>query len=106
MKDLLISIVRDAVQKGVGIVAVWLLAHGIDLPDAVSNWVVLTTVAVAVVAWTAVVRFLETRQSPAAKLLAKILMLGLSGKGKQPVYPTQDDEAVAYLRARQAGTSI
>lgn len=93
-----LSIVRELVQKGVAIVALWLLAHGIELPEAVSNWVVLTTVALAVVIWTAVVRFLETRQSGIARKLAKILMLGASGAGKTPRYPAATPEAVTHLR--------
>jgi hypothetical protein len=93
-----LSILREIVQKGLGIVALWLAAHGLDLPDAVTNWVVLTTVAIGVVAWTAVVRFLETRQNGAARLLAKLLMLGLSGDGKSPAYPAATPESVTHLR--------
>lgn len=93
-----LSVLRELVQKGLGIVALWLAAHGLDLPDAVTNWVVLTTVALGVVAWTAAVRFLETRQNGAARLLGKILMLGLSGAGKSPAYPAAAPEAVEHLR--------
>jgi hypothetical protein len=93
-----LSVLREVVQKGLGIVALWLAAHGLQLPDAVTNWVVLTTVALGVVAWTAVVRFLETRQNAAARMLGKILMLGLSGAGKSPAYPTAVPESVTHLR--------
>jgi hypothetical protein len=97
-KAFALSVVRELVQKGLGIVALWLLAHGIELPEAVTNWVVLTVVALAVVVWTAVVRFLETRTSPAARLLGKILMLGVSGAGRQPAFPPATPEAVEHLR--------
>lgn len=98
LKAFVMSILRDLVQKGIGIVALWLLAHGVELPDAVTNWVVLTTVALGVVAWTAVVRFLETRKSSAARALAEVLMLGLGA----PAYPTPEPEAVAHLRDARA----
>lgn len=97
-KAFAMSVVRELVQKGLGIVALWLAAHGLELPEAVSNWVVLTVVALAVVVWTAIVRFLETRTSPAARLLGKILMLGFSGAGKQPSFPPATPEAVTHLR--------
>lgn len=98
MKAFGTSLIREVVQKGVGIVVVWIAAHGFAVPDAVSNWVVLTIVAGGVVVWTAIVRFLETREGGAWKLLAKILMLGASGKGKTPVYPAAEPEAVTHLR--------
>lgn len=95
MKSLGTSIIRELVQKGVGVVVVWLVAHGVDVPDAVGNWVVLTLVAGGVALWTIVVRFLETRQSRVAKLLARVLMLGI---GKTPVYPPTPPESVEHLR--------
>lgn len=95
MKDFLVSILREFAQKGVGVVAVWLVAHGIDVPEAVTNWVVLTVVTVGLLLWTAVIRFLETRDSAFARGLARLLMLGI---GSKPVYPPKEPEAVTYLR--------
>ena len=105
MNDFVTSVIREVIQKGLAVVALWLLAHGIDLPPAVSNWIVLTTVALAAILWTMAVRFLETRKSPFLRGLAKLLMLGLSGKGKQPVYANAQQEATNYLRARQTGAT-
>lgn len=96
MNDFIKSAVREIAQKGVGIAVVWLVAHGLDVPAAVSNWVVLTLVAGGVVLWTIVVRFLETRDSGVLRGLARLLMLGI---GTKPVYPPTEPEAVTAVKA-------
>jgi hypothetical protein len=98
MKDFLVSLLREFAQKGVGIAVVWLVAHGIDVPEAVTNWVVLTIVTVGLLIWTAVVRFLETRDSAFARAIARLLMLGIKAK---PAYPVKESESVTYLREQQ-----
>lgn len=102
MNDFLKSVVREIAQKGVGIVAVWLVAHGIDVPAAVTNWAILALVAGGVALWTIVVRFLETRVGDTAlgKLargLARVLMLGI---GSKPTYPAPIPESAKLLGAR------
>lgn len=98
MKDFLVSLLREFAQKGVGVVAVWLVAHGIDVPSAVTDWAVLAIVTAGLFLWTAIVRFLETRDSAFARGLARLLMLGI---GSKPTYPANESEAVAVLRAQQ-----
>lgn len=83
MKDLLVSLLREFAQKGVGAVAIWLIAHGFDVPQAVTDWAVLAIVTAGLFLWTAVVRFLETRDSSFARWLARLLMLGIKS---QPTY--------------------
>jgi hypothetical protein len=83
MNDFLKSALREAAQKLVGIVAVWVVAHGVPVPDAVTNWAVLTLIAGGVALWTIAVRFLETRTNPVARFLARMLMLGI---GSTPTY--------------------
>lgn len=97
MTEFLTSILRDFAQKGVGVVAVWLVAHGFDVPAAVTDWAVLALVSGGLLLWTAAVRFLETRQSGFARGLARVLMLGI---GAKPVYPPAEPEALAALRGR------
>jgi len=93
MSDFLKSALRELAQKGVGIVAVWLAAHGLPVPDAVSSWVVLALVGGGVALWTIVVRFLETRDSGLARGLARLLMLGIAAK------PTYTEPAAPRLAA-------
>lgn len=100
MSDLVKSILRELVQKGVGIVVLWAAAHGLPVPEAVSSWVVLTLVAGGVALWTIVVRFLETRAEGTAlgsfaRGLAQLLMLGIKAK---PTYPPETPEAVKAVR--------
>lgn len=97
MSDFLKSVVRELAQKGVGIVAVWLVAHGIDVPDAVSNWAILALVGGGVALWTIIVRFLETRDNSFARGLARLLMLGI---GSKPTYPPAVPESAKLLGAR------
>jgi hypothetical protein len=95
MNDFLKSALRELAQKGVGIVAVWLVAHGIDAPEAVTNWAVLALVAGGVALWTIAVRFLETRDSGFMRGLARLLMLGI---GSKPTYPAPEPEAVKAVK--------
>lgn len=97
MPEFVISIVRDFAQKGVGIVVLWLVAHGIDVPAAVTDWAILALVSAGLLLWTAVVRFLETRDNAVARGLARVLMLGI---GTKPVYPPKEPEAVTAMRGR------
>jgi hypothetical protein len=92
MNDFLTSVLREFAQKGVGVAVLWLVAHGIEVPDAVTNWAVLTIVTVGLLIWTAVVRFLETRDSAFARGLARLLMLGIGSKPvyQKPVEPPAD----------------
>lgn len=99
MNDFLKSALRELVQKGVGIVALWLAAHGLPVPDEVSNWVVLALVGGGVALWTLLVRFLETRNSAVARKLAQLLMLGIAAK------PTYTDPAAAPKLAASARAS-
>jgi hypothetical protein len=102
VNDFLKSALREIAQKGVGIVAVWLVAHGIDVPAAVSDWVILALVGGGVALWTIVVRFLETRSADTtlgklARGLARLLMLGI---GSKPTYPPATPESAKLLGAR------
>lgn len=97
MNDFLKSALRELVQKGVGIVVVWLVAHGVDVPAAVSDWVILALVGAGVALWTIVVRFLETRDNAVARFLARLLMLGI---GSKPTYPAPTPESAKLLGAK------
>ncbi len=97
MSDFLKSALRELVQKGVGIVAVWLVAHGVDVPAAVSDWAILALVAGGVTLWTIAIRFLETRDSAFARGLARLLMLGIASK---PTYVPPTPESAKLLGAR------
>lgn len=86
MSVFLYGIARTAVQAGWG----WLVAHFAVLAmvpsDTAVDWI-LTTVVIGAAA--GALRWLETRQGDsfwarAARFVAKVAMLGLSGK--QPVY--------------------
>lgn len=95
MNDLVTSLLREFVQKGVGVVALWLAGHGLDVPTSVTDWAVLTGIAAGLWLWTAVVRFLETRPADTAtgrlaRKVARWLMLGIKAK---PVY--EPDPAAA-----------
>jgi hypothetical protein len=96
MQDLLTSLLRQAVQHGVGVAALWLAAHGLNVPQSVTDWATLAGIAAGLWCWTAIIRALETRsdQTPLGKLartLARLLMLGITTK---PTY-TPTPPAVA-----------
>jgi hypothetical protein len=83
MSDLVASLVREFAQKAVGIVALWLAAHGLNLPQSVTDWATLTLIGASLWLWTAIVRWLETRAGDTpegrfARLIARILMLGIA----------------------------
>lgn len=85
MSDLVTSLIREFVQKAVGVVALWLVAHGISLPQSVTDWATLTAIGAGLWVWTALVRWLETRSAATAggrfaNWLARILMLGVTAK--------------------------
>lgn len=88
MSDFVKSALRELAQKGVGVVVVWAAAHGLPVPDEVSNWVVLALVAGGVALWTIVVRYLETRDSGLARGLARLLMLGIASRPRYDAPPT------------------
>jgi hypothetical protein len=78
----LMSAVRTAVQAGWGSAAGWLIAHHVPVPADAPGWVTPLALAAAVGAWTAVVRWLETRPPQRwwgrlARRVARLLMLGI-----------------------------
>lgn len=88
MSDLVKSLLREVAQKLVGMVAFWLVAHGLDVPPAVTNWTVLALVTGGLVVWTALVRWFETRYGTGplgrfARAVGRLLMLGI---GAKPTY--------------------
>jgi len=95
MNDFLKSVVRELAQKAVGVAVVWLVAHGVDVPAAVTDWTVLALVGGGVALWTIAVRFLETRDSGVLRGLARLLMLGI---GSKPTYPPAVPEPVKAVR--------
>jgi len=90
MPTWLLAPLRTAAQFVVTSVVAWLATRGIPVPEAFQGYIADTILfAGALAAITAGLRWLETRQGygfwpSAARWLAKVLMLGLSGK--QPVY--------------------
>lgn len=80
MNPFVASVLRELAQKGVGLVALWLVAHGLPVPSAVTDWAVLAIIGGGVAVWTTVVRFLETRNSRVAQFIARLLMLGIQAK--------------------------
>lgn len=92
MSSLAKSILRDAVQKLLGIVFAWIGVHFINIPqhdkDAITNWAVLAVTAGLLLVWTTAVRWLESRHGTSqfdaiCRALGRILMLGI---GSVPVY--------------------
>lgn len=84
----LMSAVRTAVQSWWGLLVAWGVRHGVDLPVDVPDWVIYAATAAAIGAWTAGVRWLETRRWRPARRLARWLMLGIR---RQPVYTTRPE---------------
>jgi len=88
---------RTAAQALWGILVAQAANAGITLPDWMQGWFVETVIVAGGIGLvTAGIRWLETRKgdSPgarAARLVAKLVMLGLSGK--QPVYTTPIQDA-------------
>lgn len=86
MSDLAKSILRDFVQKVLGVVFAWVGVHFIAIPsadkDAITNWAVLAVISVALLIWTSAVRWLESRKGTgqldvACRALGRILMFGI-----------------------------
>lgn len=99
MSDYAKSLVRDLAQKAVGMLFVWLGIHVLAVPrsvkDAVANWAVLALTSLLLFAWTALVRWLETRPGTTSmdgylRAAGKILMLGAKGL---PFYPEPEKPA-------------
>ena len=92
---------RTGAQSLWGILVAQAASRGVTLPDWMQNWFVETlVVAGGIAAVTAGVRWLETRKGDglgarSARWVARVIMLGLSGK--QPVYtsPSTDSKPVA-----------
>lgn len=85
VNDFVASVLRELAQKIVGLVAVWLAAHVLPVPSAVTDWAVLALVTGGVALWTVAVRFLETRVGDTpfgrlARFVARLLMLGINAK--------------------------
>jgi len=97
---MLTSILRTAAQALVGYLVTWLASHGINVPVDQQEWLVqVLLVGGGIAAYTALVRWLETRQGDSlrarlARAAAKVLMLGMT---KQPVYV---DPGASVDRAR------
>lgn len=89
MTNFVTSILRTLAQVVVGYLVTWAAARGLDIPQQVRDWVLGAIVAGGILAWTALVRWLETRKgtgtlATACRKLAAVLMLGLGGA--KPVY--------------------
>jgi hypothetical protein len=108
MSDLFKSLLREFAQKLVGIVAVWLIAHGLPVPAAVTDWTVLAIVTVGLVLWTALVRWFETRYGNTAfarilRGLGRLLMLGI---GTKPTYVQPPARVIAQEPGGEARTVV
>lgn len=95
------SLLRDAVQKLLGIVFAWVGVHFIAIPEdekkAITNWAVLGATALLLLIWTALVRFLESRNGNSqldayCRAIGRVLMLGIK---TTPVYVTPTPPAAA-----------
>lgn len=89
MSNFATSLMRSIAQVIVGFVVTWFAARGLDIPENVENWLLGALVAGGILLWTALVRWLETRQGNGqfpvlARRLAGILMLGTGVN--QPAY--------------------
>jgi hypothetical protein len=101
MTALLLAALRTAAQGVWAFLAAQALTHGVTLPAWTQNWFVETVVVAGVlglVTWA--IRWLESRTgdgllAQGARLLGKILMLGLSGK--QPVYASPTDSPTVIV---------
>lgn len=104
MSDFAKSLLRDLVQKLMGIVFAWIGVHILAVPpsvkDAVTNWAVLTVTALLLLVWTTITRWLETREGKTKldgylRAAGRIAMMGVKGV---PVYvspePTPTVEVV------------
>lgn len=92
MSGLAQSILRDAVQKLLGVAFAWIAVHFVAIPEAdkaaITNWAVLGGSALLLLVWTALVRFLESRTGTSqfdtyCRAIGRVLMLGIK---TTPVY--------------------
>jgi hypothetical protein len=94
MSGLLYGALRAGVHTAIAAVVTWLATHGLNVPvEQQGAWEAAAILAVTGVITTTVVRLLESRNgdsvwAKAARGLARLLMLGLTGK--QPVYVAPD----------------
>lgn len=108
MSDWLKSLLREVAQKLVGIAVVWLAAHGLPVPQAVTDWTILALVTAGLVLWTAIVRFLETRYGTSAfagflRKVAQFLMLGIQAK---PTYVPAGAQVTVHTDGATARTVV
>ena len=95
MPAVLMSALRTGAQALVGWLVTWLAARGLAVPVDAQHWVVdAVLVAGGIAAWTAIVRWLETRTGDGAaarmaRWVARVLMLGTGGT--QPVYAPAEE---------------
>ncbi len=94
MSDYAKSLIRDAVQKILGIIFAWMAVHALAVPnsvkDSVTNWAVLFVAAFLLWLWTAITRWLESQKGDDKlhsylRAAGRILMLGVK---MFPVYIT------------------
>jgi len=94
MPTWLLAPLRTTAQYLTTSVVAWLAARGIPIPEALQGWLAETVLfGGALAGVTAGLRWLETREGftfwpRMARWIARVLMLGLSGK--QPVYVAPD----------------
>jgi hypothetical protein len=90
--NVLMSVLRTGAQALVGALVTWLAARGLSVPVETQTWIVeVLIVGGGITAYTAVVRWLETRTGTglparAGRGLARLLMLGLAA---QPIYTSR-----------------
>src|SRR5678816_3829642 len=90
MPTWLMSALRTGAQALVGYLVTYLAARGVSLPIEAQDWVVqVVLIGGGIAAYTAAVRWLETRPGNGfwprlARRIAALLMLGTSAR--QPVY--------------------
>lgn len=93
-----VSVARTGAQVVMALIVGKLASMGVPVPEAAQNWIInVFVVALAVTAWTALVRWLETRTGNTrwaifARLAGRLLMLGIKA---QPVYHAPADIVMA-----------
>ena len=103
MPSVLLSVLRTGAQALVGYVVTYLVSHGINVPIEAQNYVIEGVIVVAgIAAWTALVRWLETRKGEAlfargARALARLLMLGLGAR--TPIYVAKGQSVIGVSYA-------
>lgn len=100
----LMSALRTGAQALVGLIVTYLASRGVDLPLAAQDWIVqVLLIGGGIAAYTAAVRWLETRAGDslparAARWVAHALMLGLGAR--QPVYMSPSEARTEELYRR------